>query len=101
MHAAGVILKVGSNMAALVTRAMLAVIAIALILVGLVVLPLPIPFGALMILAGVAILVSINAAAAEWVKGRRIRNPRLHRWLDAIETRLPGRLGDIVRRTAP
>jgi len=88
-------------MSAIVTRFVLLIFAILLILVGLVVLPLPIPFGAVMIITGLGILISSNATAAEWVKRRRLQNARFNDWLRVLEKRLPGRLGDVVRRTTP
>ena len=88
-------------MSAAVTRFALLVLAIALIAVGLVVLPLPIPFGAIMIVTGLGILISSNEGAARWLHNRRVRNPGMNSWLAAAENRLPGKLGDILRRTAP
>ncbi len=88
-------------MTAAVTRFALLILAIVLIVVGLIVLPLPIPFGAIMIVTGLGILIATNKWAAEWVRQRRMKSPRLDSWLAAAESRLPGKLSEILRRTAP
>jgi Kef-type K+ transport system membrane component KefB len=85
----------------MILRLVLAVLAVALIFAGLIILPLPIPFGAILIFIGLTILISSNTLAARWLKNRRIRNARLNNIVCTIETRLPGRLADIIRRTAP
>ncbi|MGF1622331.1 MAG: PGPGW domain-containing protein [Rhodomicrobiaceae bacterium] len=88
-------------MSAAVTRFALLILAIVLIVAGLIVLPLPIPFGAIMIVTGLGILISTSESAAEWVRRRRMKSARLDSWLAAAEMRLPGKLGEILRRTAP
>lgn len=88
-------------MSAALMRFALLILAIALIVVGLIVLPLPIPFGAIMIVTGLGILISSNESAAEWVRRRRTKHDRMNGWLAAAEKRLPGKLGEILRSTAP
>ncbi len=75
--------------------------AIILIGLGLIVLPLPIPFGAIMIVLGTAILISNSETAAKWVRLRRSRNAWLNQTMSTVGDRLPGRFGSIIRRTAP
>jgi len=84
-----------------VFRFTLLIFAIALILAGLIILPLPIPFGAIMIVAGVAILISVNETAANWFRRRRLNNPRFNQWISDVEPRIPGMLGRAIRRTSP
>lgn len=88
-------------MSAFVIRIALFILAFLLIIVGLIVLPLPLPFGALMIIVGVTILISSNETAAGWVRNRRSQNPKLNGRLLVLEARLPGILGRILRRTTP
>jgi hypothetical protein len=88
-------------MSAVLMRFALLIIAIVLIVVGLIVLPLPIPFGAIMIVTGLGILIATNQSVAEWVRRRRMKSPRIDGWLASAEMRLPGKLGQILRRTAP
>jgi hypothetical protein len=73
----------------------------AIILLGLIILPLPIPLGALLIVIGATILIGSSETATEWVKTRRARNPRLHNLPSSAEKCLPGKLGDVLRRTSP
>lgn len=72
---------------------------ITIILLGIIILPLPIPLGALLIVIGATILIGSSETVTEWVKTRRARNPRLHNLLSSAEKRLPGKLGDVIRRT--
>jgi hypothetical protein len=95
------LLKGAFWMSAAVTRFALLILAIVLIVVGLIVLPLPIPFGAIMIVTGLGILISTSETAADWVRRRRMKSPRVDGWLASAERRLPGKLGEILRRTAP
>lgn len=88
-------------MPSLFVRTFLLILAIFLILTGLIVLPLPIPFGALMIVMGVSILISTNDKAADWIRRYRVRHPKLNERLLGLERRLPERLARIVRRTSP
>jgi hypothetical protein len=74
---------------------------ITIILLGLIMLLLPIPLEALLIVIGATILIGSSETAAEWVKTRRARNPRLHNLLSSAEKRLPGKLGDVIRPTSP
>jgi hypothetical protein len=47
------------------------------------------------------ILIRSSETATEWVKTRRARNSLLHNPLSSAEERLPGKLGDVIRRTSP
>ncbi|MBX2806103.1 MAG: hypothetical protein KTR19_09035 [Hyphomicrobiales bacterium] len=88
-------------MSTIIMRIALFILSIVLIIGGLIILPLPIPFGAIMIIIGVSILISSNDTAAGWIRQRRINNPGLNQRLLAIEKRLPSRLSAIIRRTTP
>ncbi len=88
-------------MPAFLSRIALLILAIALIITGLIVLPLPIPFGALMIMVGMTILISSNDTAAGWIRKWREQNPRLNNRISVLENRLPDKLGQILRRTTP
>ncbi|MBU2532166.1 MAG: hypothetical protein KKB37_05470 [Alphaproteobacteria bacterium] len=72
-----------------------------LILTGLVVLPLPIPFGAIMIASGVVLLISASATAALWFKLLRSRSRRFNAFIQKAQIVLPRSLRDILRRTDP
>jgi hypothetical protein len=82
-------------------RLVLMGLALLLILAGLVILPLPLPFGAFLLIVGCALLVSVNEAASLRFKRLRSDYPRLNRLVAPIERRLPGALGRAMRRTAP
>lgn len=72
-----------------------------LILVGLVVLPMPIPFGAIMIVSGLVLLVSASPTIAMRVRSFR----HLHRGADkvirTVEDRLPEAWRKALKRSDP
>jgi uncharacterized membrane protein HdeD (DUF308 family) len=89
-------------MTAFLWRISLLILAIVLIVAGLIVLPLPIPFGALILLVlGVSLLIASNDTAAGWIRAWRVRNPRLNSRMLSLEARLPVWISKILRRTTP
>ena len=70
------------------------VAATVLIAVGLVVLPLPIPLGAIMIIIGVGLLVTVNPYARRAITRFRGRNPKVEAVIKRVEHFLP----EIFRR---
>jgi hypothetical protein len=75
--------------------------ALALILVGFIVLPMPIPLGALMIVSGLILLISVNAAVASRLKQFRRRHNGANKAIQTIEDNLPKAWKRILRRTDP
>jgi hypothetical protein len=88
-------------MTAFLWRISLLILAIVLIGAGLIVLPLPIPFGALMLVLGISLLIASNDTAAGWSRRWRVRNPRLNSRMLSLEARLPAWISKILRRTTP
>lgn len=76
-------------------------VALVLIVVGLILFPLPIPFGLALIVIGLAMLVSSSPATARWLKGIRRRNRGTDRAIRTIETGLPEVLAGPLRTTDP
>ncbi|WP_088346050.1 MULTISPECIES: hypothetical protein [Rhodomicrobium] len=77
-------------------------VAILLILIGLIILPTPIPFGAaIFLLAGCALLISVSDTAARRIRRARLEHPRLNAVFASVEKRLPGAFGRAIRRTSP
>jgi hypothetical protein len=72
-----------------------------LTLVGLILLPLPVPAGALVFATGLTLLVSRSNRAAGALRTLRIRSRWLDRGFCFLEDRSPRALGDIIRRTRP
>lgn len=72
-----------------------------IILLGIIIFSMPLPFGAATILIGCALLVSVSETAAARLTGLRIRYPRLNRFFASVEVRAPGALGRALRRTTP
>ena len=74
---------------------------VALVLVGLVVFPMPIPLGAIMIVCGLVLLVSASATIAERLRSFR----RLHRGADkfirTVEGNLPEQWKKALKRSDP
>ncbi len=76
-------------------------LAILLILVGLVVLPMPIPLGAIMIACGLILLISVSATAVWYVRKYRQHHPKADRLVRAAEERLPETWKKILKKTDP
>ncbi len=64
-------------------------IGVCLVLVGLVLLPLPIPLGMLLTLMGLTILIALNKTIANSVKRFRTRHGRFDRAVRKVERFLP------------
>lgn len=60
--------------------------------VGAIVLPLPLPFGAAMILIGLSILIVNSVFIRNKFLELRRRWPKMDTWLRSVEHRLPGAL---------
>ncbi|MFY0610612.1 MAG: hypothetical protein JXQ99_03715 [Hyphomicrobiaceae bacterium] len=72
-----------------------------LFLAGLIVFPLPVPFGAVMIVAGLVLLVSSSAMIARRLRSFRQHHPGANKVIQAIEDRLPERWKKAFRRSDP
>ncbi|NJM35254.1 MAG: hypothetical protein HC850_11690 [Rhodomicrobium sp.] len=82
-------------------KLILSAIGIVIIVIGLIIFPMPIPFGAFLILLGCALLVSSSETAAHLLKRLRARYSRLNGFIAMLEARSPGVLARALRRTAP
>ncbi len=74
---------------------------VVMIIIGLIVLPLPIPLGAIMIVCGIIMLISASATVTFCVKSYRRHHPRANKIIHAIESKLPASLKKILKRTDP
>lgn len=75
--------------------------ALVLIVIGVILFPLPIPFGLAMIVTGLAMLVSSSPVVARWLKRLRRRNQGTDRAIRTIESGLPEVLAGPLRTTDP
>jgi hypothetical protein len=75
--------------------------ALTLIVVGLIVLPMPIPLGALMIVSGLVLLISASAAVALRLKVFRRHHGSANKFIQAVADNLPKAWKRILRRTDP
>ena len=82
-------------------KLILSIIGILLILVGIVLVPLPIPFGLILIFLGTLLLVTVNSAARKIVKSLRRRWKWLDRLLDRAAEKLPHDVAEPVEATKP
>jgi hypothetical protein len=78
-------------------------IAAALVLIGagLIVFPLPIPFGAPMVAVGVTLLISHSRVAARGLMALRFKSPQVERAIHFLEVRAPKAIARVLRRTRP
>ena len=72
-----------------------------LILVGLIVLPMPIPLGAIMIVIGLIWLISASSTVARCVQSYRRKHPKTDKFIRVVEPKLPASLQAILKRTDP
>ncbi len=75
----------------------LLVVAVTLVLVGLVTFLLPIPFGIVLLLMGIAMLMMVSPPVRRWFHRLRDRNAFVDRHLTNIEPHLPVSLQKILR----
>lgn len=61
----------------------------------------PIPIGAVLILAGLAMLVANSLAAQNWLRRRREKHHGLDQWMLKMEKYLPQSVSRILARTHP
>ena len=83
------------------TKLLTTLFALALIAAGTLVLPMPIPFGAILILCGAVLLISVNAAFALRVKSFRNHHPKIDKFVRVAEARLPKSWRKVMKRTDP
>lgn len=72
-----------------------------LTLVGLILLPLPVPAGALVFATGLTLLISRSPRAAGTLRWLRARWSLLDRGLTMLEKFSPRQVAEILRRTRP
>lgn len=77
------------------------VVGVALVQVGIVVFPMPIPLGAIMIVCGLVLLVSVSATVAHYLKTFRRRHRGVNRVIQTVENRLPESWKRALRRSDP
>lgn len=70
-----------------------------LTLIGLIVFVLPLPLGIPMTATGLVILISTSRTARRMLRWLRMRSQHVDRGFDYMETRVPARLGAILRKT--
>ncbi len=75
----------------------LLVVAVALVLVGLVTFLLPIPFGIVLLLMGIAMLMMVSPPVRRWFHRLRDRYAFVDRHLTKLEPHLPVSLQKILR----
>ena len=74
---------------------------VALVLVGLVIFPMPIPLGAIMIVCGLVLLVSASATLAHCLRTFRRRHRGANQVIQTVEDRLPESWKKALRRSDP
>jgi hypothetical protein len=89
------------SIAGIMVRLALTALAVVIILLGLIVFSMPLPFGAVLILTGCALLVSVSETAALRLTRLRTHYPRVNHVFASLEIHAPGALGRALRRTVP
>lgn len=78
---------------------MLSIIAVTIILIGLVLFPLPIPVGIFFIIAGIAMLLTVNPTAQQKLKTLRASYPKVDQLLTKATHSSPGFIKRILLKT--
>lgn len=73
----------------------------ALLLIGLPLLPTPIPVGAVMIAAGLALLITNSRMVRHWLKNQRAKNRALDSHIRKAEAKSPAAIRRTLEKTAP
>jgi len=84
-----------------VRKLILQILAVILIVVGAVTFPLPIPIGAVLIVAGLALLISTSSFVARTIRRWRGRHPETDGNIRKAEDYLPERLRAPLDKTDP
>lgn len=82
-------------------RTVLGLLGLFLFLSGMVVFPLPIPFGLLMMAVGLVLLLTNSTWAPELVRRARSRWPKLDGWLRQSGRKLPRSMFRVLAATDP
>lgn len=82
-------------------RTLLLTVGWILVIVGLIELPFPLPFGIYLIGIGSAILIGNSRFFRRMIQFLRLRYPRICAFLTKAEGILPGALGQPLKRTGP
>ncbi len=77
------------------------IFAVILIAVGIVIFVLPIPLGAIMIAAGLGMLMTYSEGFARYVKRLRMKNPKFSGFLAQVEDNMPQRIRGTLERSNP
>lgn len=75
--------------------------AIVILILGAILLPLPIPLGAPLLVIGATMLITVSPAFARLVSSGRARWTRLDYAMSWLEAKAPANLADILRKTRP
>lgn len=84
-----------------IVRMTILVVGILLIVVGIPVTPLPIPFGLPMIITGFLMVASVSPGLQRWIRRQRERNPKLDGRIDGVRGKVPGFIRKLIDLTRP
>jgi O-antigen/teichoic acid export membrane protein len=84
-----------------VRRLAIFALAILILIAGAILLPLPIPLGAPLLVIGATMLITVSPAFARFVSRGRARWPRLEHAMSWLEAKAPANLANILRKTRP
>ena len=76
-------------------------IAVVMIITGIILTPMPIPFGILMIILGVALLATVSERVRKWITDLRTQFPAFSTALNNAKTRFPAGIQRLIEQTEP
>lgn len=84
-----------------IIRITILVIGILLIVVGIPITPLPLPFGIPMIITGFLLVASVSPGLQSWIRRRRGSNPKLDARIHGVRDKVPNFIRKLIDLTAP
>jgi len=84
-----------------VVRMTILVVGILLIVVGIPVTPLPLPFGLPMIITGFLMVASVSPGLQRWIRRQRERNRKLDERIVGVRDKVPGFIRKLIDLTGP
>lgn len=84
-----------------VGRTVIVVVGVLLIIVGIPITPMPIPFGLPMIITGFLMIASVSPAFRNWIRRRRELNPKLDARVAGVRDKVPGFIRRLIDLTGP
>ena len=76
-------------------------LAVLLIIIGIILTPMPVPFGIIFILCGLTLLATVSHKVRVWITRCRARYPGFSRSLNRVKYKVPAAIRRLIEETEP